>query len=293
MSAAALLAAVVVFAGCASAPEPRAQASEPATVVISEPPPTTVMPHECAAVFESDWDAYGWERCLLPDDEAPWHMDSAAAEAVLANVWERYGAGPMPDVIVVEDFASDLCAETGEPCRGIASATRYGDGSREITLGTHDDISLFSVLHEAVHHIVGVGRDIYAGGHGIDFRCIAVEMYSTYAPEAVPVSVAAGFAEMCGTTVEAVLARHCAADTAGIIAAAEQLASYRTTVSSHRDRLDEIDRLISAIRANWQGDPGAMTERIRALRAEQAAIVQAVDELADLLPAKTEARCDE
>lgn len=287
----ALLAAVVVIAGCTSAPEPPAQVAEPATAVASEPPPTTVRPHECAAVFEADWDAYGWERCLLPDDESPWHLDSNAAEAVLASVWARYGAGPMPDVVIVEDFAPDLCAETDEPCQGIASATRHGDGSRYVTLGTHDNISLFAVLHEAAHHIVGVGRDIYAGGHGTDFRCVAVEIYSTYAPEAVPVSVAAGFAEMCGTTAEVVLARHCAADTAGIIRAAELLAAHGTTLSGHRDRQEEIDRLIIGIEASWQGDPDAKAERIEALQAERDEIGRAVVELDEAVRSVPEPDC--
>lgn len=291
MSAVALLVAVVVFAGCASTAEPPAQVTEPVTAVTSEPPPTTVAPHECAAVFEADWDAYGWERCLLPDDESPWHLDSNSAEAVLASVWARYGAGPMPDVVIVEDFAPDLCAETDEPCQGIASATRHGDGSRYVTLGTHDNISLFAVLHEAAHHIVGVGRDIYAGGHGNDFRCVAVEMYSTYAPEAVPVSVAAGFAEMCGTTAEAVLARHCAADTAGIIRAAELLAAHGTTLSGHRDRQEEIDRLIIGIEASWQGDPDAKAERIEALQAERDEIGRAVVELDEAVRSVPEPDC--
>lgn len=150
--------------------EQAAQAAQAAATTAAPATTTESPPHECLELFKRDWNAYGWEKCL---DIEKGHISSyRQAERILSDLANAYsGWQHRPALITRDSHGRDRYLEfCGEVLDG-AAATVTEMGTRVICF--HSRIDEHALIHEFVHHLVGLDDD-----HGMRFRCAALAIYA-------------------------------------------------------------------------------------------------------------------
>ncbi|WP_420626823.1 hypothetical protein [Candidatus Poriferisodalis sp.] len=265
----AAVAAVLLAVACSAQPSEQA---EPTTT--APPPTTTVPPAACLGEFRQEWSAYGWERCLLGDlfgAAAPpgeFALSVPGAAALLGDIWRRHGAGATPELVTCE--SGYIECEDGDRA---AFASETADGERFIVVLSNENINAIALLHEATHHLIGIGHDDIAGGHGMAFRCAAVDLYGTYAASLVPLSDLVQYLDVCGIPAASVEDRYCPLSISALAAAAEQSVVFSGTLGGAEDRIEQIDSTLRGIEGSWQGDAESKRQRIAELEAEREALL--------------------
>ena len=278
-----LCVAAVLAVGCAAQTAQETQPSEDVEPAPAETQPAVTMTAteaDCRGVFAQQWNAYGWEDCLLgglsyAHSDKPvigLTLSEADATLLLVHVWRQYGSGHVPEFNAGRAEISHYCDSTSGACASEIRGTRY------ITFAEPELINATALLHETAHHLISVGYDEISGGHGMDFRCAAVELYGAYLPELVPPESLRQFREAC----EVPDFDSCRYDIASVIAAEEDLQRKFAEAADART-VDDIRRQMRGIEQNWQGDDESKQRKLAELEAE----------IADLLVQGEEVEADE
>jgi len=221
---------------------------------------------ECLALFRQEFNAYGYEDCLLGDFAQP--VSYATARRILSHVWRAYGAGPQPS-LEIDAYA----------CSGGACAVLEGDGTRKIVFPNENYVEISALLHEVTHHLTGVGSSQLAGGHGNDFRCAVVEVYAVYLPHLVTAASLTALRQVCGLTAEEASVPVCTFDVAGW-AEAQDAVNAASSVSvdtadllqqleQNAERIAEIDILIVKLPKPPEVTSEYRREQVAEMRGEQ------------------------
>ena len=216
----------------------------------------------CLGVFEQEWNAYGWEECVLGDaygtePDSRWTLTEDEAVWLTLMVWDQFGAGDSPRYESGRTAMRRYCENSSGGC-----AVRDRNGTRYVVFPDSENANAISVLHEITHHLVGFDIGEIGGHHGMEFRCAAIEVYATYAPSLVTNDELLTLVpDVCGRQ-PAMLEANCTIDEIRELAEAAQrhdTADQRITWLEARRR---------GIQDNWQGTQEARDDELAQIEAE-------------------------
>ena len=215
----------------------------------------------CLGVFEQEWNAYGWEECVLGDAFAAgddsWTLTENEAVWLTLMVWDQFGAGDSPRYESGSAAMELHCDNRSGGCAG-----RNQEGTRYVVFPDADNVDALSVLHEITHHLVGFDIGEIGGHHGMEFRCAAIEVYAAYAPSLVTDDdLLMLMPDVCGRQ-PALSQADCTLDDIRELAGAAQ------RHDTAEQRITWLEARRRGIQDNWQGTKDAKEGELAEIEAE-------------------------